>query len=319
LGLSRIASFSALQKLRMYTLYWAEQGRALTAIAQSCHHLVEIGREVIPAGSIVEFAQCCPSVEVLDVTLSASVTAVEVQLITEHWAGLRALLLIHAPHALSWTSQLKEALMRLVLRCATLTTLVCAEWFSKDQVGRDAHLAQLIPMVPAEGTGTVAVLPGESPLQRLWLKKLTAGNVRSIAARCPRLFEVVHQVEVSAEHVAIFASAMVKSVGFPSTGVGLDCFSHLCGLRLWSIGSNQERGIDRLCQRSPNMKSLDLHFTVRPELGYLPDILSAVPHLRHFSLYAVPPGSEHDGNVTELVRSMVLRLCPLVVLGNIAV
>jgi hypothetical protein len=182
-------------------------------------------------------------------------------------------------------------------------------------VGRDAHLAQLIPMVPAEGTGTVTVLPGESPLQRLWLKQLTANSVRSIAARCPRLFEVVHQVELSAEHVAIFASAMVKSVGFPSTGVGLD----LCGLRLRSIGSNQERGIERLCQRSPNMKSLDLHFTVRPELGYLPDILSTVPHLRHCSLYAVPPGSEHDGNVTELVRSMVLRLCPSVVLGNIAV
>jgi hypothetical protein len=58
LGLSRIASFPALQKLRVYTLHWAEQNRALTAIAQSCRHFVEIGLEVIPPGSIVEFAQC---------------------------------------------------------------------------------------------------------------------------------------------------------------------------------------------------------------------------------------------------------------------
>jgi hypothetical protein len=310
-----IGSLQVLQKLRVVKLDWTWRGHALTAIAQGCRHLVQITLAHVPPGCIYHFAECCASVELCSLTLNGSVTAAEMQALATHWTQLCDLYLLHDDGALKWTSALEEALVDLVLRCRSLSTLVCTELMHNElpSVGlrNERHL---LP--------STVIKTNEASLWRLWVKQLSAESLRSIAASCPRLCEVVHKTAVTEEFIGALSGTTVKSVGCPAirvVGSALNKLSDLHGLRLWNIPGGQEKGLVAFCARLPNLRALDLHFAVRPELSVVPEILSTVPHLRLFSLQAVPPGGKRDENVTALLRTVALKLCPQVRLSSLDV
>jgi hypothetical protein len=254
-------------------------------------------------------------------SLTDTIDAIAMRAIVERWKHLHSLILIHEEGELPWTAELENAVVHLALQTQSLSTLVCTEWLTDEQTGVDAGIQGQVKRVPVDDAGCARhhAMP---QLRRLWVKQLTAGHLRTIAAECPLLFEVVHKEVVSEGYIMALAGTAVRSVGFPGiSAVGCELYdlSDLVGLRIWDIDQAQEEALEGLCARSPDMVSLDLHFDVRPRLSALPTILAAVPHLRKFSLHAVEPGEAWDSNVSSMVRAMAHTLCPQVEVDNVRV
>jgi hypothetical protein len=271
--------------------------------------------DYLPVKCIGAFARHCAQMQVFEGTLQESVDAAVLGAITDHWPQLATLFLLHDASALHWSDALESALKRLIMQRSTLKTVAITVKPKREQACARGGMY----VMPTKRLPTAR---GTSQLWCLWVEHLSTDSLATIASHCPQLFEVMHKEAVPDGYTKALAAHGVRSVGFPGISVNgqdLQAFTNLVGLRLWNIGRNQEESIRDLCARSPSLKSLELHFAVRPDLTVIPEALAAVPRLRWFALYAVHPGGKSDFDVTMMVRATARKLCPEVELGHVEV
>jgi hypothetical protein len=160
-----LVAMSQLRSLRLPGMFGADHTHPLYMLALCCPHLLEVRLDEIETETVAKFAEHCPNIEAFEVTMFESIDAATVNLVTEHWKSLRTLILLHEQEYLDWNDALQSALLQLIQRCHTLTSLVCMEALSNEQIGTSEDLCGLLPRpIPRSGQDGALVT---SQLQRL--------------------------------------------------------------------------------------------------------------------------------------------------------
>jgi hypothetical protein len=309
-----VAALRALRVLQLPAMRGLENSNPLFIIATHCSHLVEVRLDVIEAETVGKFAQFCPNIEKFEVTLCESIRVAEITAITKRWVHLSTLVLLQNTVDPIWTMPLERALVNLIQRCHSLSTLICMESPLAEQIGTAAELCghsdrPLFTRSSADGPFAT------SQLQRLWFQEIDIESVQTIAGKCPLLAEVFLAEPVSPELCTALGTMQLKSVGLRCSEIQSSALASLSGLnelRLWNIEKGFESSLAGVCQRSPLLQTLSLHFAKRPDLRVLPMVLAHVPGLLQLSFSAAEEDPDMDENVAMMAKKFARALCPKV-------
>jgi hypothetical protein len=315
-GLHHVSAMAALRVLRLPEVCGADNCLPLLTIATNCLQLEEVRLNFIQRQTLSEFADRCPNIQVFEASLCESVTASVLGSITTRWTQLRTLILLQEEGAIDWSYAMQSALLRLIQRCHTLTTLVCMETLSWEKIGTSEELCGLLSR-PVVNEGIASLFT--SQLQRLWLQALTREALQTVLAICPLLTEVIHLESLPPQCFTLLSAPRLKSVGLSCAGCKAPALASLVALsqlRLWDIGEGLDDALVDLCSRSPALQTLSLHFAKRPDLSVISRMLRHVPSLTLCSICALVEGDEDgDWNLTTNTRKLVREVCPKVAFG----